>query len=115
MRKLDSQKTPVRQLSADDWHPADIQAALKKKGWTFRRLALANGYAADSGRRVLDVEWVKMEAIVAEAIGVAPEAIWPSRYSKERNLNFTGGARKLTALNAIRTASARNVKVRGVA
>ena len=115
MSKLDSLKKPVRQKPADDWHPADIQAALKKKGWTFRALARANGYSDDSGRRVLDVEWVKMEKIVAAAIGVDPATIWPSRYSKPRNLHFTGGARKLSVINGSTGAQARNVKVREAA
>ena len=48
-----------------NWHRADIVAALKKKGWSLRAL--------------------KGERIIAAAIGVKPEEIWPERYAA-RNL-----------------------------
>jgi len=66
---------------AQDWHPADIGAALKKNGWTFASLARHHGYAArQTLHRVKVTPWPKGEAIIAEAIGVKPEVIWPSRY-----------------------------------
>ncbi|MHB8920926.1 MAG: helix-turn-helix domain-containing protein [Halothiobacillus sp.] len=66
---------------AQDWHPADIGAALKKNGWTFASLARYHGYAhRQTLQRVKATKWPKGEAIIAEAIGVKPEVIWPSRY-----------------------------------
>jgi len=63
-----------------DWHPADIKAALAKKGYTFARIAREHGYCSNSPNSVLWVGWKPMERIVADIIGVKPEEIWPSRY-----------------------------------
>jgi len=65
----------------NDWHPADIGAALKKNGWSFASLSRHHGYAhRQTMHRVIATHWPKGEAIIAEAIGVKPEVIWPSRY-----------------------------------
>jgi Ner family transcriptional regulator len=63
-----------------DWHRADIKAALEKKGLTFRKLSTQAGLKPDTLKNVLDRKWPKGELIIADAIGVAPSAIWPSRY-----------------------------------
>jgi len=70
----------ARKQSPTDWHPADIKAALAKKGYTFARIARERGYCSNSPNTVLWRGWKPMERIVAEIIGVAPEQIWPSRY-----------------------------------
>ncbi|EHQ1004279.1 helix-turn-helix domain-containing protein [Salmonella enterica] len=49
-----------------DWHPADIIAGLASS-------TLANA---------LTRHWPKGERLIAEALDVAPEDIWPSRYRK---------------------------------
>lgn len=64
-----------------DWHPADISASLKKRGLTLAGLSITNGYHSTAAGKALKRPWRAMEVIVAEAIGVAPEMIWPSRYS----------------------------------
>jgi Ner family transcriptional regulator len=61
-----------------DWHPADVVAALRKRGTSLRQLARENGYSHIS--RVLTSPWLAAEQIVARALGVAPGEIWPSRY-----------------------------------
>ncbi|EQC1545598.1 MULTISPECIES: helix-turn-helix domain-containing protein [Klebsiella] len=69
--------------SQSDWHRADIVAALHKQGWSLRRLSLANGYkSAGALKNALDRPWPKGERIIAAAIGLPPETIWPTRYSK---------------------------------
>lgn len=76
--KRDAKKTAVK-----DWHPADIVAALRKAGWSFRRLSIHHGYAVpETLAKVQSRKWPKGERLVAEAIGVHPADIWPSRYSK---------------------------------
>lgn len=73
----------AKKSQSDDWHRADIVAALRKKGWSLRRLSLENGYkSAGSLKNALDRPWPKGERLIAEAIGVTPETIWPSRYHK---------------------------------
>ena len=63
-----------------DWHPADIVAALRKKGWSLRRLSLSHGYSSGMVRQAILRPYPKAERIIAEAIGVPPWVIWPSRY-----------------------------------
>lgn len=66
-----------------DWHRADIVAALHKADWTLRRLCKHHGYASPTTlTHALDRPWPKGERLIAEAIGVSPEVIWPSRYRK---------------------------------
>jgi len=65
-----------------DWHRADIKAALQKRGLTLNKLALAAGLQPSTLNNVFRVKYPKAERIVAEALGVAPEVIWPSRYSQ---------------------------------
>lgn len=75
-----------------DWHPADIKAALTKAGWSFNQLGYAHGYTSKSTlTTVLRHPWPKAERIVAEAIGVHPMAIWPSRYHTDGTPNRAKG------------------------
>ena len=64
-----------------DWHPADVTAELKKRGHSLAGLAIAHGYDPSAVGKALKKSWPAMEQIIAAAIGVAPETIWPSRYS----------------------------------
>ncbi len=73
----DPASTPVPD---PDWHPADVQAALKKRGLTLAGLSVANGYHPTAAGKALKRPWPAMEAIIARAIGVTPRRIWPSRY-----------------------------------
>lgn len=69
---------------AKDWHPADIVAALRKNGWSISALSRYQGYKAPGTlRRAIEKRWPKGEQIIAEAIGLRPEQIWPSRYQDE--------------------------------
>lgn len=63
-----------------DWHRADIKAALEKAGWSLRKLAIARGYFPGALRNPLNGPWPKGERIIAEAIGTTAQVIWPSRY-----------------------------------
>lgn len=65
-----------------DWHKADIGAALKKKGLSFAALSRQNGLASSTLHNAIVRHWPKGEQIIANAIGVPPEEIWPSRYPK---------------------------------
>ena len=63
-----------------DWHPADVLAALKKRGRSLAGLSAAHGYHPTAAGKALKQQWPAIEAIIAEEIGVAPQRIWPSRY-----------------------------------
>ena len=66
-----------------DWHPAQVKAALEMSGTNLSKLAKEHGYAHIN--EVLNRPWVAAERIVARALGVSPEAIWPSRYLRPRD------------------------------
>jgi Ner family transcriptional regulator len=63
-----------------DWHPADILAALKKRGQSLAGLSVANGYHPTAAGKALKQPWPAMERLLAAALGVPPQTIWPSRY-----------------------------------
>jgi len=75
-----------KKTAIEDLHRADIVAALRKRGWSLRALSLQSGLAAGTLKAALERPYPKAERIIATAIGVAPEAIWPLRYAKR---NFT--------------------------
>jgi Ner family transcriptional regulator len=65
-----------------DWHPADVLAALKKRGHTLAGLSVAHGYHPTAGGKALKRPWPALEALIAREIGIAPQDIWPSRYDE---------------------------------
>ena len=96
-------KKPVDQ----DWHPADIKAALHKKGITLSGIAKAYGL---NGSTSLSSTFTRSYPIneqrIADAIGVHPKVIWPSRYNQD-------GTRKLQGFRELQfnaTKLARNSK-----
>lgn len=75
-----------------DWHPADIKCALHKKGLTLRQLSLDNGYKNhNSVAKAFQRPWPKAERIIAKALEVDPEKLWPSRYDHRRPHRGIGG------------------------
>lgn len=79
MKAHNPKKTPP----PSDWHNADIQAALKKRGWTLRKLSQAHGYEASAAAHAFRRSWPRIERIIAHVIGVEPWEIWPSRYDED--------------------------------
>ncbi len=63
-----------------DWHPADIIAALRKKGTSMAAESRRSGLSSSTLANVLTRPWPKGEQIIANAIGTEPWVIWPSRY-----------------------------------
>lgn len=82
---MDALHAPKKAAHAD-WHRADIVSALHKKGWSLASLSREVGLSARTLNGALNRSYPKAERIIAEVIGVAPEAIWPERYAKR---NFT--------------------------
>jgi Ner family transcriptional regulator len=81
-----SVNNPLKKTAEEDWHRADIVAALHKKGWSLRALSRQSGLSDGTLKTALDVSYPKAERIIAGAIGIPPEQIWPVRYAKR---NFT--------------------------
>ncbi|HBI5659015.1 TPA: transcriptional regulator [Salmonella enterica] len=65
---------------SQDWHRADIKSALEKRGITLRDLSRQAGLSPDSLRNVFTRSWPRAERIIADALGITPQEIWPSRY-----------------------------------
>jgi len=63
-----------------DWHKADIKAAVEKAGYTLRELARRHAVSRTYFAEALHRPLPKAQAILAEVIGVSPQTIWPSRY-----------------------------------
>lgn len=70
-----------KKASHKDWHPADIKAALHKKGITLRELAKRHGLKDSSSMSAALVRSLPAnEKRIAAALGLHPKEIWPSRY-----------------------------------
>lgn len=88
MSQSERKKNPPR----GDWHPADILAALHKAGWSLRQLAIEHGYRHRSSLSVaLRHPYPKAETIIARALNLPAQAIWPSRYHPDGGSNRRRG------------------------
>ena len=67
----------------NDWHQADIIACLRKKGTSLAALSRASGLSSSTLANALTRPWPKGEYLIAEALGVPPSVIWPSRYFRD--------------------------------
>ncbi|HEY3590682.1 MAG TPA: helix-turn-helix transcriptional regulator [Buttiauxella sp.] len=67
-------------MMQSDWHPVDIIAGLKKRGTSLSALSRQARLASSTLANALTCRWPKGERLIAEALDVAPEKIWPSRY-----------------------------------
>jgi Ner family transcriptional regulator len=65
-----------------DWHPADVLAALKKRGKTLSGVSRAHGYHATAAGKALKRPWPALEALIAAELSLTPEDIWPARYPR---------------------------------
>ncbi|KIZ34586.1 sugar fermentation stimulation protein B, partial [Raoultella ornithinolytica] len=66
--------------STENWHRADILAAIKKRGRTLAQLSRDNGLHERTLYNVLERHWPKGEKIISDFIGVPVSTIWPERY-----------------------------------
>ncbi|EEI7991406.1 transcriptional regulator [Salmonella enterica subsp. enterica] len=69
-------------MMQQDWHPADIIAGLRKRGTSLAELSRQSGLASSTLANALTRHWPKGERLIADALSVTPEQIWPSRYRK---------------------------------
>lgn len=81
-----------KNAAPQDWHSADVVAAVRKAGWSLQQLGFANGYTHRSALALaLRKPYPKAEAIIADALGVEPRVIWPSRYNTDGTTNRRRG------------------------
>ncbi|HEF8783992.1 TPA: helix-turn-helix domain-containing protein [Providencia alcalifaciens] len=67
-------------LRKSNWHPADIIAALRKRGTTLAAISREAGLSSSTLANALSRPWPKGEWIIANFLGIHPSEIWPSRY-----------------------------------
>lgn len=82
MHPMKSQ-TPPKKASPTDWHPADVVAAVRKKGGSLRKLSMANGLHPGVLRIALARHYPKAQAVIAAFLEEPPQQIWPSRYEAD--------------------------------
>lgn len=71
----------AKKASREDWHPADIKAALHKRGITLRGIAQAYGLKDSTSLSATFTRSLPAnERRIAGALGLHPKVIWPSRY-----------------------------------
>lgn len=70
--------------SNEDMHQAMIVAKLRMAGKPLSELSRQSGLKPNSLRNVFYRSVPKYEQIIADALGLEPSDIWPSRYS-DRN------------------------------
>ncbi|CDH00405.1 helix-turn-helix domain-containing protein [Xenorhabdus bovienii] len=63
-----------------DWHPAEIICALRKRGTTLAALSRESGLSSSTLANTLSRPWPKGEWIIATRLEMDPAEIWPSRY-----------------------------------
>lgn len=74
-------------METRDWQRADVMAALKQRRVSLASLSRENGLSSGTLYNALERPWPKGEQIIAAAIGLKPEAIWPSRYQQKDAVN----------------------------
>ena len=94
-----NKQTP-KKTSQEDWHPARVKMELHMRGITLRGLAQAHGIKDSSSFSATLVRSLPTnEKRIADAIGVHPKVIWPSRYNED-------GSRKPQGFRAIQCSAA---------
>ncbi|MDC9590740.1 helix-turn-helix transcriptional regulator [Xenorhabdus sp. XENO-10] len=67
-------------MKKNDWHPADISAAIRKTGISLSELSRQVGLSSSTLQNALHRRYPKGERHIAQHIGVHTSEIWPSRY-----------------------------------
>lgn len=84
-----------KKANQEDWHPADVKAALHKRGITLSSLAKAHGLSESTSFSAALVRSMPAnEKRIADALCLHPKDIWPSRYNED-------GTRKPQGFRAI--------------
>ena len=88
----------TKDRSNSDMHPADIRAAIAKKGTTLAELSRHHGYvSATPFYNALRMPYPKIERIIADFLDTTPDTLWPTRYQKPV-IDFKTGPNTSTAI-----------------
>lgn len=74
----------TKKTSQEDWHPADIVAALHKRGYTLRDIAREEGLNDSSTlSKAMVTSYPAGERRLAKYAGVPVQVMFPTRYTKD--------------------------------
>ena len=74
----------TKKTSREDWHPADIVAALHKRGYTLRDIARAEGLNDSSTlSKAMVTSYPAGERRLAKYAGVPVQEMFPTRYHQD--------------------------------
>ena len=104
----------VKKPASEDWHRADIIAAVRKSGTNLQQLSRKHGYGRTTLTNALYGPCPKYERLIAEHLGTTAQAIWPSRYHADGSSKSGRGERgigryKAKSSNDTRVKNSRNV------
>ena len=68
--------------NAHNWHPADILAAVQKRGRDLASIARASGIAPRTVSKALQEPCYTGEKAIADFLGKPAHEIWPNRYDE---------------------------------
>lgn len=88
---------------AEHWDPPRIKAELQRKGLTLNGLSIAHGADRCTASKAIRASYPRFERIIAEALGVEPQEIWPERYDGEGNSLHTRGRTNSTTPTSAHT------------
>lgn len=75
----------MRKRGPRDWHPEDVKAAVRKTRFgSLAALSEAYGLPRHSCAHACHEPNFNGEMAIAEALGLSPRRIWPSRYESRR-------------------------------
>lgn len=82
--------------AAPDWTRDKLLEQLAFAGWSLRKLALHHGVGPSTLQQTLYRPYPRGEQRIAEALGIKPEQIWPSRYTEDGQPNRPMGRPSFT-------------------
>jgi Ner family transcriptional regulator len=74
---------PREQAHKGGWHPADIVAAVRKKGSSLVGIAGDLGLTSSAGSRALIIPHTRVNLAIAAMIGVSPHLLWPQWFDAD--------------------------------
>jgi len=82
-----------KHLQRPDWTPIDVISSLWRSGLSLRRVALNAGYDPSYLSKALRIpHHPHAESIIAGALGLEPEQIWPARWARRNARRARKGA-----------------------
>lgn len=110
LTKIDTSKKPVD----SDWHKADIICGLWKLGTSVQKLSRENKYKGNGLEQAIRRPWPKGERIIAEALGLTPQQVWPSRYHTDGSPRSGRGERGIGDARRGKRSAKHNASALGV-